>query len=687
MCCGRGLIVPQVDVIFAMYANFMSSNLQRLTLGSDSLSISDAMARVETETKKRKLSVAETLKQATIALETHRTWMRRRVSTSVAPCPMDVTENGMGGEAPAGWNVNGNSPKVESVSWALGSGKEIKYQHANKRGESPTNVLAQRAPPPSTKFAEQRGAGTSLVPLTEETDNGEEQQEENGSSTTSPSPQGKLNLLESPTTPFPQQQNYHGPASPDTLLERLEPTASDRLHFTFPSLSETKQTNFKIKKKQRIGKASVVPLSSCSSSPLAGQTKSSNENHLKNDSSHPKSPEVFIGESFHDNLSTLPPPPVSTLMAWGSVTSLENHKDSLVATSSEKQKPLATSQQDSRRSADSLPPESKSEERQQEVAATTSANATNLEFESSKGSHHKFKVHLVQSPSTQTTGQSTPSPSKDQEDKDSLENLTSTEHFEALKATSSATVIPVTPAPKSQRSSYTLHKQSKLMAAEADTKIYDVQHKRSSNLSGDNQLANNSGFSSLHSFKNPPVSSIPESVLQSVLPKHQKHTTESQKKSEHATFMSSSDQTGVSRYAPQDSQLRGQDESEENIDAHSPTNFQPTSLQGSTKPTLPEGTTTQTRDTSFDEEPTMSERDKERLVSTMNEAKLIRSQSYPANRSVAATPKKDSGPSRTEFHSKQATISGGGEVPERNHSSPKLKSNALNLPPLKTING
>ena len=70
------------------------------------------MARVEMEIKDKRLNIAETLKQATMALETHRAWMKRRVSSSITPLD--------GNEAVVVGDVTESNPKMVNVACCLG---------------------------------------------------------------------------------------------------------------------------------------------------------------------------------------------------------------------------------------------------------------------------------------------------------------------------------------------------------------------------------------------------------------------------------------------------------------------------------------------------------------------------------------------------------------------------------------
>ena len=477
------------------------------------------MATVERGANNRKLSVAETLKQATLALETHRAWMKRRVSTSVAPSDGALVEERGGGNTWAVGDVEEDSRKAVSVAWALGSDKNLRD---NEQGGSPTATSAaatQPAPPLSSSSSLQRGAVRKgprpyLPPLDEETDDFHihRHQDSGSSSATSPAGQVAVSLLDSPTTPFPH--HAHGLLSPGSPGDGPQGVAPSGFHFTFPTSSQSRQTNSQIMKKQRIGKATVVPTNGS----VHGEPKPTTSGQKDGgvlDSGQPKSPDVFIGESFHSS----PPLPSSMLVAWGSLTSLDNYIESLESSSlgPQKQTHPGSAKADKRLDLKKL------ENGEEITTEGSSREAVSIRFTSSTPSSGNLTgPDNLQSSDFQSNIHSTPSPSKDEQDSlDSLETTPPAEHFESLKkASTSSTLIPVTPAPRGQRSSFAMHKQSKLMAAEAETKIYDVHHRKLSDLLRESQPGGgNTGVPSQHSLKGRATANIPDSVLQSVLPK------------------------------------------------------------------------------------------------------------------------------------------------------------------------
>ena len=619
-----------------MHASFVSSNL---LLGTKALG---SMAGAETDVMTRKLSVTETLKQATSALETHRAWMKRRVSTSVAP--LNGRERNDGESVVVG-DVDDGVLKSVNVAWAIGSDKELK-----RRGENHRSTAGSAPPPSNRAWQAQVGASSSgeLSALAEETDH-LQHGSQSGSTSPSPTAQDNLDLLESPTTPF----LHKGLLSPDMEQEDSQPSASDSLHFTFSSSSlpssMIEQSNSKVKKKKRIGKATVVP----AVKPKSSETP--RHGGSVTDSSRPLSPDVFVGESFHSNLS--PPPPASMLVAWGSLTSLDNYIESLEASSSMEEKPV-------RPKSVKFNDPSPLEKTAKAERTHSPEEFTNLKFKSPSiseqiGSRDRVdESPYIHSPDT--------SLSKDQESgESSFENSHSTEHFEALKASSSATVIPVTPAPKGKRSSYSLHKQSKLMAAEADRKVYDVQHKKLSNLQNENELTS-VALLDMKSPRQSSTSDIPDSVLQQVLSNQRDRLRKSR-------YSNSSEHVAAAKLVQP--QTHHVDEKEDKTDQLSPTHSHPRSLQMETSSQVSHVDS---------HTPLPMEKEKEKKASSTKSI-LVRSQSFPAKRSGGDSLEKDNRSPKEEGGDADAS-----EVLARSRSSPKLRRSTLdtlNLPPLKKIIG
>ena len=653
-----------------MHANFLSSNLRHILprTGTESPSLSSVMARVETEGSGvggRKLSVAETLKQATEALETHRAWMKRRVSTSIAPLDCGA-ENGRESAIVVGEEIY---PKTSTnVGWALGSEKGIKQRGDNRvEGAGPPTSsargVAQRVPaPPLSTRAWQQG------------------HESESASNNSPLTPAGHGLLESPNTPFPEYDQD----SPDTVVGAM---ASNKLHFTFPSStsSQTKQSNFKIKKRQRMGKSSVVPMT---------ETLTEVDKELSKDillsPNRAKSPEVFIGESFQSKIS--PIAPASTLVAWGSLSSLDNYIESLEGTN--KNTNQKSTQPESAKQTTFTPFGSLANGTKEENHDTVSTSPGSKAISSpqqplvrpdlvqSSTIHHTGSV-LTQSKPSSTRAEDSfadcsdiPSPSKDESGESSFESSLNAEHFEALKAASNATLIPVSQAPRAQRSSFSLHKQSKLEAAEANMKIYKPHFKERSNLQTDDGVSRYHGdrLGQL-SFRNSSSVNIPDSILETVLPKHGErarksglamlHTTKDS--TEHATTLQVQDQQSTPDEEEKDQQPSLQADS------------QPPVSQTSLKASL------QTSVAPLEEE-------KKQFRGNKTGSLLVRSKSFPTKEAGGSSLKDgDTSLKGDELQIEEVTSSdetGGLLFPS--HSTPRFKSHALEvlkLPPLKTMAG
>jgi hypothetical protein len=625
------------------------------------------MARVETEgVGSRKLSVADTLKQATEALETHRAWMKRRVSTSIAPLDCGAEngrENSIVGEE--------IYPKTSSsVGWALGSEKGIKQRGDNElEGAGPPIIgsargAAQRLPaPPLSIRAWQKG---------------HESESASSSTNNSPLPQAGHDLLASPNTPFPE----HGQYSPDagTPVDHIGATASNKLHFTFPSSStQTKQSSFKIKKRQRMGKSSVVPM---------GETLTEVDEELSDDillsPSRAKSPEVFIGESFQSKIS--PIAPASTLVAWGSLSSLDNYIESLEATNGKTDQ--KSTHPEGAKLANSTPFASlanstKEENREAELTSPGSAALSSPQqplaspdLVQSSTIHHTGSAHSTPSPDTNAqdsfADSSMPSPSKDDSGESSFENSSNAEHFEALKAASGAKLIPVSQAPRGQRSS-SHHKQSKLEAAEANTRIYEPQFKKRSNLQSDDQVSRYHGdrLGQL-SLRN---TNIPDPVLQTVLPKQGERAKKSGLTMLHVTKPDREHATLHVHVQGQQSTPDEEDQ-EQQLPIHQ-ADSQPPPSQSSLSTSL------QTSVAPLEEE-------NKKFHDKKTRSQLIRSKSFPTKEvGVSSLKDKDTSLKGDELQIEEVSSTGEtGGLLFPSHSTPRLRSHALevlNLPPLKIM--
>ena len=496
-----------------MLPNFVGSNFHHFVQsGVESRTFPSVMARVAMEGGSRRMSVAETLKQATTALETHRAWMKRRVSTSIAPLDIDAEKDQRTAV------VGETNPRQVNVGWALGSEKGVKQRGDNEleRVVSPNDrgAACLPAPPPSVGAWQRGGRPASITSLGEEAD-------ENGfSDPNSPLAQADSGLLESPNTPFPRHCRDSSPdaGSPE---DNYGATASNKFHFTFPSSFQTKQSNGKIKKRKKMGKCTVVPVSESLKEVDGELTSKGRFGDATLLSNQTKSPNMFIGESFHSKHPSVPP--VSTMAAWGSLTSLDNYIESLETSNGDiDRKPTCT-----RNTGLSSFPQLESvakgvkEEKHDTKLDGVRENTLNspqlvLVQSSTVQLSGNSKLPLHDKAQNSLTDHAMPSPTED-ESRESFENSANSEQFEELKAASSgAKLIPVGQAPRAQRSSFSLHKQSKLVAAESNTRLYNVQFKQ---LAVDDQVTRYGDSLHRPSFRNSSSANIPDSVLQTVLPK------------------------------------------------------------------------------------------------------------------------------------------------------------------------
>lgn len=666
-----------------MHANFLSSNLRYIVPGvsTESRSLSSEMARVEGEgLGSRKLSVAETLKQATAALETHRAWMKRRVSTSIAP--FDRNTGPGSGRENTSIGEESYSRTTANVGWALGSEKGVKQQGDNEvEGAGPPTISAGVPAPPLSTRAWQQGA------------QGYEIESESASSNNSPPSQANHDLLESPNTPFPE----HRQDSPDTAgtpVDHLGTAGSNKLHFTFPSSSsQTKQSNFKIKKRQRMGKFSVVPMGES----LTEVDEKASEDILLSPS-RAKSPEVFIGESFQSKVS--PILPASTLVAWGSLSSLDNYIESLEMTDKNTIDKKSTHQESAKLLTSSTPLGSLANgtkkdtcdpemtiPRSETLSSPQQPLASPDPVHSSTTDHHI--THPMPSPTTTKAQDSSAdhsmhmsSPSKDESGESSFESSSNAEQFEALKAASSATLIPVSQAPRAQRSSFSHHKQSKLGAAEANTKIYKAQFKNRPNVQVNEQLTRYGDRLNQNSSRNSSSMNIPDSVLQNVLPKQIEQARKSGLTMLHVTQES---EHVATLHVQGQQQSTPAEKSEYKNQQLSLADSQPTSPQTSLKTSLP--TTTELQ---------LVDQAQQSHGSKTNVHVLARSKSFPTKEAGVRSQKRDdtSESLKVEELLQVQEETSTGETPGGplfpSHSTPRFKSRALevlNLPPLKTMIG
>ena len=421
-----------------------------------------------------KLSVAETLIQATKALQTHQNWMKERISRiaplDVGPFQVHATEREP--KQKTAWDDSGEGgPNAfVGVSTSGGSGEET-HRGTCKAGGS------HAAPPPfemqargGSERVRKRSRLARVAPARALGSLAEDASglEKGGH---------KLQVAWGSTTDLQSRDKFNDEGHDQTEKRKGEE----------PIVSEAATKS----KKRHLSAASVVPSETTDS---AGQT---------GPPGNPKSAGMF--------LST--PPPVASFSAWGSLTSLDNYMESLqefprvdtsAGSSSDSGAKTVVREKVAADSsiATAVPvvpaaqqpesPPSQAGERSVPRAVSTAPS----DLESPKGSSHDISDG-----------------SELQEDAFG----STSEHIEVLQSASSATIVPVSPAPKDQRSSYALHQQSKLTSSEAGLELLKVEPgamsgKESAVLSSSVLLANKKESKPLKTHD------LPESILKPVLP-------------------------------------------------------------------------------------------------------------------------------------------------------------------------
>ena len=225
----------------------------------------------------RKLSVAETLAQATSALEAHRVWMRRRMSTAVAPSSESQLEEDTDRDPAQDHNLRAKHAWEDAAGDSTAGNTESDFLEM----ESPSELSKPgSAPPPSAQqwletLKRRRIASNKIAPIAET---------------------GSTNGVESQQSFDRLRDVWKGHQSP-----REEETEFDHTPLDGP-------TRGKLKRKRR-SKASIVPSEDVSSTPPTAKRLTSTS-------------DVFISPTpYHTE-------PVVTLNAWGSVPTLDKRSDS-----------------------------------------------------------------------------------------------------------------------------------------------------------------------------------------------------------------------------------------------------------------------------------------------------------------------------------------------------------------------
>ena len=231
----------------------------------------------------RKLSVAETLAQATSALEAHRVWMRRRMSTALAPSSESQLEEDTDRDPAQDHSLRAKHAWEHVAGHSTAGNTESDFLET----ESPSELSKpDSAPPPSAQqwletLKRRRIASNKIAPIAET------------GSTDSVNSQQSFDRL---------RDVWKGHQSPREEETEFDHTPLGGIQIVL------EPTRGKLNRKRR-SKASIVPSEDASSSPPTAKRLTSTS-------------DVFISPTpYHTE-------PVVTLNAWGSVPTLDKRSDS-----------------------------------------------------------------------------------------------------------------------------------------------------------------------------------------------------------------------------------------------------------------------------------------------------------------------------------------------------------------------
>ena len=428
-----------------------------------------------------KLSIAETLTQATKALQIHQKWMKERVSR-IAPLddgPFEVRATEREPKKKTAWEDSGERGPSAFVGVSISGGSGEETRQGTRRADD-----GRTAPPP---FEMQARGGSERV------------LKRSRLAQVAPAPVRPLGSLTEDAAGLEKKGHKLQVAwgstndlqSPDrSNVGGHEKTEKRKGEDPIASEAATES------KKRHLSEASVMP-----------SETTDDVQQKTGPPGNPKAAGLFQS-----------PPPVASFGVWGSLTSLDNYMESL--------------QEFPRVETDAGGP------------CTDSGAKTVLREKLSTDSSIAVTRPVVQQPEP-LTGQaskrsaprnvSTPSdlesPKSSSHDNildgsEAQEDTfgTTSDHIEVLQSTSSATIVAVSPAPRDQRSSYALHHQSKLTSSEAGLELLKVEPDATS---GRESTALTSSVLSANKRESRPFKSheLPESILKPVLPARRQRRT------------------------------------------------------------------------------------------------------------------------------------------------------------------
>ena len=387
----------------------------------------------------RRLSVVDTLAQATKALQTHRAWMKRRIS--IAPINEGETAN--------------RDHQVNDVFVRDSVRDDVSLEDLFEAG--PFGVLNNRevihsAPPPFSR------ASSGAVSLGQRSTT-----KRHLAHKVSPAslrdlpdlPEEKLALtgVHSPPSLF------YGTSDPAAASSGKYDQSTRIGNEEFGASSRGSQNESLIpqpqaaKKKPISSKGRVVPA-------VGGSVKS-----VVTSPTSPK--ELFYGgsvtpSSLPTHLSSL----VASGNAWGSVESLESHEATYRDSTSKTEQTSHSPPFVKNLSRETILCHSAPGEQSEKSSLQENMSGQEESLKMSEQRNVTENSHTVTAEHLESSLEHTVD---DQTDSYELQ----TNHFESLQANSSTKILPVSPAPKDQRSSYFKHTQSKVSTAEESLEIID----------------------------------------------------------------------------------------------------------------------------------------------------------------------------------------------------------------------